>query len=99
MPFIPALLAGLGTFAKIAMASMVLKLFLILGVALASGLVVMPLLNDLLSQAESAWSAIPQPYASYMGIAQLDVGITILISASMARATLAGFHFVARSAS
>ena len=98
MPFVPAIMAALATFAKIAMASIVLKLFLILGVALASGAVVMPLLNELLTQAESAWAAIPQPYASYMAIAKLDVGITILISAAMARATLAGFHLVARTA-
>lgn len=97
MPFLGALLSGLGVFARVALGSIVLKIFLVLGVGLASAGALSPLINALIGEAESAWNAVPQPFADWLAMTQADVAITIIGSAALIRGSFGGLRLVSRA--
>lgn len=95
--FVPALIGGLGVFAKVALASLVIKVLLILGVGIGTTLVLGPFLESMLSQAEGALISVPSPFGNYLALAKVDEGLAIIAGGALARAQLGGLKLVAQS--
>lgn len=99
MPFLAALMSGLGIFARVAIGSMIAKILIVLGVGIGSSLVIGPLLNDMLNQSKDAMLAIPSPFSDYLALARVDAGMAIIAGAALARAQLASLKLIATGVS
>ena len=93
--FVPALLAGLGVFARFVVASLIAKVLIVAGVGIGTTLVLEPLIADMLGQAEGALLAIPSPFSNYLALARVDEGLAIIAGGALARAQIGGLRLIA----
>lgn len=98
MPFVMAIVTALGIGAKLIIGSMIAKIFLTLGVGIATYIGIDILIANITGDVRAALSVIPDPYRSFLALAQVDRAFNLILSAISVRTTLNAVRLVSRVA-